>query len=69
MGVKDTEMGSIYGKVYDKIIQLIIEIAFEKLLNTGNLRTSFKCYKCSMFVMLFLVLNVLRWMQRALYVV
>ena len=39
MGVKDTEMGSIYGKVNDKIIQLIIEIAFEKLFNTRNLRT------------------------------
>ena len=66
MGVKDTEMGSIYGKVNDKIMLLIIEIAFEKLFNTRNLRTSFKCYKCSMFVTLFLVLNVLRWMQRAL---
>ena len=33
MGVKDTEMGSIHGKVNDKIIQLIIEIAFEKLFN------------------------------------
>ena len=31
MGVKDIEMGSIYGKVDNEIISLIIEIACEKL--------------------------------------
>ena len=39
MGVKDTEMGSIYGKVNDKINQLIIEIAFEVI---QNVKPSYK---------------------------
>ena len=59
-------MSLIYGKVHSKIALLISEMSGDKLFHTGNAHTSFSLSKFTKFLLPFLVVKVLRWVQRAL---
>ena len=42
MGLKSIEMSQLYSEVYIRTVFAIAEMSFDKLLHTGNARTSFK---------------------------